>query len=115
MTNLTIEGLTPAYYRQVIDELRMALVQAQEIEAGKGYTHGCAICGDDHHAGVCWFHNVVLLAELGRVALLGEFWRCFHCGAVFTTEESAKEHFGETQDEVAKCLQQLADLGRADA
>lgn len=30
-------------------------------------------------------------------------WRCFHCDEVFTTEESAKEHFGPTERHMPAC------------
>jgi hypothetical protein len=109
--NLTAAGMTPDYLRTLALQLEDAARQLEEIEAGRGYPDGCAICGDAHHAGVCWFHNVALLAELGRIALLGDFWRCFHCGAVFTTEETARQHFGDTLEAIALCIMQAAVFG----
>jgi hypothetical protein len=60
----------------------------------------------------CWYHNPLLLAYMGHYALLGEFWRCFHCGGVFLDEAAAEQHFGRNPGSVAECLQQLADLAR---
>jgi hypothetical protein len=33
-----------------------------------------------------------------------KYWRCFHCDEVFTTEEAAREHFGEDPGEPTACL-----------
>lgn len=30
-------------------------------------------------------------------------WRCFHCGLVLTTEQSAREHFGPTRHDIRAC------------
>lgn len=32
-----------------------------------------------------------------------EEWRCFHCGMVLTTEQSAREHFGPTRHDIRAC------------
>lgn len=108
LMNLFVSGLTPAYYAEIIAELEEAKRQAERIAAGEGWD-GCTVCGDnDHHAGECWFHNIVLLAELGRIALTGEFWRCFQCGGVFTTEAGALAHFGDSPEAAAECVRYLA-------
>jgi hypothetical protein len=41
-------------------------------------------------------------------------WRCFHCGALFTSYGAAEEHFGKTPEGTSVCVpqlrQRLADL-----
>lgn len=37
-----------------------------------------------------------------------ETWRCFHCGDVFTTHETAMEHFGPSQFEEPACKIDIA-------
>ena len=34
---------------------------------------------------------------------IGAQWRCFHCHEVFTREQDAREHFGDTEVSVAGC------------
>src|SRR4051812_531190 len=102
--NLTVTNIHPVHYREAIQELEQGLAQQESIQAQEPQ-RGCWICYDtDHTAEQCWYHNPLLLAYLGHYALLGEFWRCFHCGAVFMEEAAAQEHFGRTPDSPAACL-----------
>lgn len=108
--NLRVENLEASHYEECIAQLTAALAQFRAMERGEAQAH-CATCGDnDHTADGCWYHNPLLLSVMGRDAILGEFWRCFHCGAVYTSEEGARGHFGTVDAEVAKCLQALVLL-----
>jgi hypothetical protein len=101
---LTIAHAEDADYSKAIDDLTRAREQMRKIRAGEGYD-ACAVCEDAHHAGLC-HHNPLLLAVLGGEALLGAVWKCYHCGAVYTDEQSAANHFGRTPDDPASCLSQ---------
>lgn len=107
--NAAVDGVTAEHYRDAIGDLRAGLAQLEEIEAGRGYSNGCAICGDDHHAGAC-HHNPLLLAAWGREALLGPVWKCFHCGCVFTEEAGARNHFGDSIANAAACVREQAEV-----
>lgn len=113
--NLTVHDLTEKHYTACIKELQLGLKQLQSMNRGE-HQHCCGVCGDnDHTAEQCWLHNPLLAAALGWDALAGPFWRCFHCNAVFTTEESAEKHFGKTPESIPECLQQLAELADEEA
>jgi hypothetical protein len=105
---LSIEHATADDYAGALKDLQAAADQMRELRE-KGFD-GCAVCGDSgHHAGLC-HHNPLLLAVLGGEALLGAFWKCFHCGAIYTDEAHARNHFGDRPDEPAKC--QIRDAQR---
>ena len=58
----------------------------------------CSICGDnDHQAWEC-HHNPI------SIEYKSQYFKCFHCGLTFTTEESAKEHFGGVEDLIPECV-----------
>lgn len=57
----------------------------------------CSICGDnDHQAWEC-HHNPL------SIAYQAQHFRCFHCGLIFTSEESALAHFGGRNDLLPEC------------
>jgi hypothetical protein len=103
--------ITEAHYTEVMDRLRAGLEQLRSMNRGESQD-GCMVCGDnDHTAGGCWYFNPLHLTLVGIEALLGPNYRCFHCGALFTDEETAVAHFGKTPNSPAECLRQLAELG----
>lgn len=108
--NLETTHIEPEHYAVALSELRAGQAQLESMRRGEAQP-GCFICQDTGHtAEQCWYHNPLLLAYMGWYALLGDFWRCFHCGAVFMEEATAREHFGPTPESVAECLRQLAAL-----
>jgi hypothetical protein len=110
IVNLFADNLSREHYIEAIKDLQRGLAQLDSVSRGEAQDD-CAICGDtDHTAGQCWFHNPLLLASVGSEAIIGNCWRCFHCSAVFLDEQSAKRHFGEESDDIARCIQQLADV-----
>jgi hypothetical protein len=107
--NVACDKPTADHYRDAIGDLRAGLHQLEQIERGEGYPMGCLIGGDDHHAGVC-HHNPLILAAWGTETLLGPVWKCFHCGCVFTTEEGARNHFGSSVENAAKCVAEQVEV-----
>ncbi len=90
-------ALTEADYDEAIEALRDA--RSQLSPDGRP----CAVCHDSgHQPGHC-HHNPLVLARQ-YVALTSEVWICFHCGVRFTDEATAREHFGTSEEEVARCL-----------
>lgn len=87
--------LTEADYDEAIEALQLAKSQM------KPDGNNCAICSDGHQAMHC--HHNPLLKVRQLVQRLENQWLCFHCGAVFTDEESAREHFGENETVPAAC------------
>jgi len=83
--------------------------QMLEIALSMGTKHefrGCVCCGDAHSYQEC-HHNILLLAR-ERVAERGK-WQCFHCGFETGDAAEAEEHFGKSENEVAKCLGEKAE------
>jgi hypothetical protein len=107
--------ITAADYDEAIEALTLAKTQ---LEADP---RGCIVCESDEHSAPTCFHNPLVLARryaavtqaaaLLPMALPEDVleavkarWRCFHCGDLFTDEQAAREHFGNREDEVARCL-----------
>lgn len=113
--NLSLEGqLNERHYLELIEKLRDGLKQFRSMRRGE-HQHCCGVCGDNGHtAEQCWFHNPLHLSLMGFEALTGPIWKCFHCGAIYTSEETAAEHFGKTPDSPAECLRMLAELAEED-
>lgn len=109
--NLSLEGeLTEGHYLEMIDRLKAGLKQFRSMKRREGQRE-CATCGDnDHTSEQCWYFNPLLLSLMGIELILGNVFRCFHCGAIFTSEEGAEGHFGKTPSSIPECLQQLAEL-----
>lgn len=91
--------ITAADYDDAIADLQRAKAQCLKIET-EGY-QACAICEDDHHAGLC-HHNPLVMARRAAEEV-GKF-RCYHCGFVATDDVAAKKHFGETDQVTVACL-----------
>ena len=79
-------------YLSAIRKLKRGMAQLQP----NGYP--CFICGDTGHQAWECHHNPLVAVELA------EKYQCYHCGRIFS-EEDAEEHFGKSEDEVARCLQ----------
>ena len=79
-------------YLSAIRKLKRGMAQLQP----NGYP--CFICGDTGHQAWECHHNPLVAVELA-----GKY-QCYHCGRIFS-EEDAEEHFGKSEDEVARCLQ----------
>lgn len=62
----------------------------------------CFVCEDTGHTAEHCHHNPLLLAR--EWAKATNVWQCWHCGFVATNADEAEEHFGKSEDEVAKCL-----------
>ncbi len=89
--------LTTRDYEEAIQALRDAATQLEPDG------RNCVICHDGgHQAGDC-HHNPLMLARQ-FVATTNGTWVCFHCGVRFTDEATAREHFGTSKEEVARCL-----------
>lgn len=67
---------------------------------------GCPVCWDSGHFADQCHHNPLLIAREYAANRDAQYWRCFHCGEVFSIEQeaAAREHFGKSEDEVARCL-----------
>jgi hypothetical protein len=110
VTNLSLgQKITTAHYSEVIHRLQLGLEQLRSMNRREAQ-NCCAVCGDNGHtAEGCWYFNPLHLTLVGIEALVGSLYKCFHCGAVYTDEESARHHFGKTPDSPAECLRQLAE------
>jgi hypothetical protein len=86
--------LTERDYDEAIEALQAA--KTQMMPDGRN----CAICTDGHQAMHC-HHNPLLMIR--KLIDATEGWRCFHCGAYFTDEGAAREHFGENESVRASC------------
>lgn len=96
--------ITTADYDEAIEALVNARRQLVEMNADKGW-NCCYVCEDSHPASMC-HHNPLVMARLR--ADDRQTFRCYHCDFVARTFEEAAEHFGEREEEVAKCLQREA-------
>lgn len=86
------------------DEAIAALVAARDQRASierHEYQPGCAVCGDSGHTvGTC-HHDPLQLARCWTAAQV--VYVCWHCGAVCTTADEAREHFGPNSSSLAFC------------
>jgi hypothetical protein len=99
------DTLTAADYDEAIADLQDAKRQAEN-------TSGCSICWDsDHVAAACHFNPLVMARRAIRAR---DIYRCFHCGFVCVGAPEAEEHFGKSEQEVARCLKQRADALESD-
>jgi hypothetical protein len=95
------------------DEVIADLQAARDDLARSDWSQGCSVCGDSGCASDICHHNALVAArawvrEQGR-------YRCYHCGFVAETDEQAREHFGNSEDEVAKCLRDRIRLSSTPA
>lgn len=82
----------------------MTLAMDQLIPDGRN----CNICGDtDHQAFEC-DHNPLRLAKKWKNAV--SVWKCWHCGFIATSDVQAVNHFGKTDSETARCLNDSTEL-----
>lgn len=88
-------------YDDAIADLQAA---RKAIETGNE-SSGCAVCGDGGHGVRECHHNPLVIAR--RYARERNAWRCYHCGYVVTTDEQAREHFGDKETEIALCLKEM--------
>lgn len=92
--------ITPEDYDEAIE----ALLQAKSQLKPDG--NNCSVCGDSGHQAWECHHNPLVMARKGAKS---EYqWRCFHCGFFCYDEQTARAHFGQTDAEVARCLEKLA-------
>lgn len=94
--------ITAADYEEAIRLLTDAVSQPEPNG------NSCHVCGDSGHQAWECHHNPLVMAR--RAAADACKFRCFHCGEIFTTDESAREHFGEKQDALPACLTNSAKL-----
>lgn len=64
----------------------------------------CVVCGDSGHQAWECHHNPLVMARRFSAIMHAELWRCFHCNELFSSEATAREHFGKAEDEIARCL-----------
>ena len=83
-------------YNEAIAELKEARTQLEPDG------DNCHVCHDSGHQAWECRHNPLVMAR--RAAQMEGEWRCFHCGAVFTDSEAAREHFGSNEDVFAQCI-----------
>lgn len=88
-------------YDEAIQDLEKAKVDLRWKREGYGIPT-CFVCEDGGHTAAGCHHNPLLLARAWARAT--EVWQCWHCGFVATNDEEASDHFGKSDDEVAKCL-----------
>jgi hypothetical protein len=96
-------------YEEVIEQAKDGLAQL----APDG--NHCNICGASGHQAMECHHSVLRLARKWVAAT--NVYRCFHCGFVATTDEEAVEHFGKSDEEVARCIaarSEQAGIGRGE-
>lgn len=65
---------------------------------------GCP-CGDSGHSAEQCHHNPLVQARRG--ASKETEFKCYHCGFIFG-EDDARAHFGNSESEIASCLQGTA-------
>ena len=94
------DRITAAEYEEAIRDLIAAKSQLNPDG------HNCAVCHDSGHQAWECHHNPLVMAR--RAARSETQWRCFHCGTVCHTEQEAREHFGTSEEEVARCLAETA-------
>lgn len=88
--------MSDAITLQTYDEAIRNLTDARgQIASGELWL-GCGYCGSDEHSPNFCDHNPLVLAERFRAQRCEEYWRCFHCGEVFSLGQAieAREHFG---------------------
>ena len=87
----------PKDYHDGIARLNRGLKQLQ------GDGKNCAICEDGgHQAWECHFNPLFMEKLAWKV--YGGFWKCFHCGEIFTDDDKAREHFGSDAEVATACL-----------
>lgn len=86
------------------DDAIAALQQARAQLAPDG--NHCNVCGDSDHQAFECHHNPLLVARKWTAA--SGVYTCWHCGFIATNEDEAVMHFGTSDDEVARCLEQRA-------
>lgn len=91
---------TAADYAEAIEALTLA---AQQL-APDG--RGCNVCGDSGHQAFECHHNPLLVARKWTAAT--SVYCCWHCGFIATSDKEAVAHFGISDDEVARCIEQRA-------
>lgn len=95
------DTLTPADYDEAIDALHQAKQQPGMLQLG------CSICHDSGHTAEHCHHNPLLLARKWVAAT--SIYRCYHCGFVALNDDEARAHFGNADDEVARCVRLRAE------
>lgn len=93
--------LTVDDYNEAIKDLMSAKSDLVYKIAGRP-VDGCFICEDSGHTAESCHHNPLLLAR--ERAAAKSVWQCWHCGYEARTEADAIEHFGRTEDEIARCI-----------
>lgn len=107
--NGTVDGITVEVYRDMVGDLTAALTQHADVAAGRP-VKACAICGDRSHVADSCNRNPLYLAAFGAEVVLGPSWKCFHCGALYTTLDGAREHFGNSVDDDPACVREQAEI-----
>jgi len=92
---------TPEDYDEAIIDLMNARNQRISMARGE-FQGGCAVCGDSGHTVNGCHHDPLQLAR--ERARQKSTWQCYHCGFEARTDEDAIEHFGRSEEEVARCL-----------
>jgi len=93
---------TREQYHKAIKSLNAGMTQLKPD--GKG----CSICGDNGHQAWQCLQNPLFMMQQTWSALT--VWRCFHCNAIFTDEEKAAEHFGDSSSELPLCSRSIISL-----
>jgi hypothetical protein len=97
--------ITAEDYAEAIEALERARDQGT-----RGYM--CAICEDTGHQAQTCHHNPLLLAR--RWAEATCIFVCYHCAFIATTDQEAREHFGDPAlQDPAKCRRPSAEIARA--
>lgn len=87
--------LTKADYSEAIGDLMRARMQDRIAHIC------CSVCEDTGHTAETCHHNPLLLAR--RWSEATSVWCCYHCGYTATNDAEAREHFGASDQEPAKC------------
>jgi hypothetical protein len=94
------------YQAEVIAELREKLAEAERDRAAEAWAAGDSL--NDLNRLYTVAKQRATRAEQ-KLEAAEQQWRCFHCGDVFTDEESARDHFGETECAEPACTSPLRD------
>lgn len=97
---------SPEAYDEAIQALTDAKNQRASMAKGE-YQSGCSVCSDTGHTVESCHHDPLQLAREGALSHMQ--FRCYHCDFVCTTDEEAKEHFGSSEAEIARCLRDRAE------
>ena len=97
--------LTVKDYDEAIEMLQGARKDLLDKAAGEGIW-GCYCCEDTGHTAESCHHNPLLAARDWAAATA--VYQCYHCGFVAKNDEEAREHFGTSDEEVAKCIRDRA-------